>query len=364
MAKKTASKPNQKKVASSRSKVSKSAPSKPGARAAAGKKKVSKNLQSSKKPSHAKEASAKKPTNKVIKKAPAKKAASNTKPTKKTAKKTTKKIAGKTTPTTPAKRGSSNTTTKKPASKAPTKKPTTKKSASSTAAKKPAPTKKSPGKTTINTTSGKTPNVPSHATSGGKPDAGARKGITVVTKKSPRRPRSPPAGSFMMPSSGMTGFGAALGKPLIPSGPAAQGAAELAGDADSKSRRKKTPFTKRELTKFRKVLVAKREELSGEVSQLEKEALGRGGSNQRSKSQAVDDQGSEAADQAIGLDLVAAERRLLTEIIAAIRRVDDGTYGICELTAKAINKERLEELPWTRYSIDAARQLERRSLGS
>ena len=78
----------------------------------------------------------------------------------------------------------------------------------------------------------------------------------------------------------------------------------------------------------------------------------------------MDDQGSEAADQAIGLDLVAAERRLLTEIIAAIRRIDAGTYGLCEVTGRAINKERMEELPWTRYSIDAARQIERRSLGS
>ncbi len=101
----------------------------------------------------------------------------------------------------------------------------------------------------------------------------------------------------------------------------------------------------------------------GEVSDLESQTLGTGG-QEVSKSQAADDQGSEAADQAISLDLVAAERRLLGEIVAAIRRIDEGTFGICELTGRPISKERLEELPWTRYSIDAARELERRQMRS
>ncbi len=42
--------------------------------------------------------------------------------------------------------------------------------------------------------------------------------------------------------------------------------------------------------------------------------------------------------------------------------IDNGTYGICELTGKPIKAERLEELPWARYSIEAARELERRSM--
>ncbi len=166
----------------------------------------------------------------------------------------------------------------------------------------------------------------------------------------------------MMPSGG--GFrtlGATFGKPLIPSGPAATPPESASGAGGDGKKRVRSPFTKRDLNRFRKILEAKRSELLGEVSDLESQTLGTGG-QEVSKSQAADDQGSEAADQAISLDLVAAERRLLGEIVAAIRRIDEGTFGICELTGRPISRERLEELPWTRYSIDAARELERRQM--
>ncbi len=35
---------------------------------------------------------------------------------------------------------------------------------------------------------------------------------------------------------------------------------------------------------------------------------------------------------------------------------------MCEMTGKPIRPERLEELPWARYSIEAARELERRAM--
>lgn len=191
------------------------------------------------------------------------------------------------------------------------------------------------------------------------PEGEARKGITVVAKKQSRRSRPAVAGTYMLPSGGFKTLGATFGKPLIPSGPGAVLPSSLAVSGDGAKR--KSPFNKRELAKFRRILEEKRDELSGAVSDLDVQTQ-RTGSSETSKSQALDDQGSEAADQALSLDLVAAERRLLSEIIAAIRRIDEGTYGICELTGKPIRVERLEELPWTRYSIDAARELERRQL--
>lgn len=52
----------------------------------------------------------------------------------------------------------------------------------------------------------------------------------------------------------------------------------------------------------------------------------------------------------------------MKEIDDALKRVANGTYGLCELTGKPIKAERLQELPWARYSIEAARELERRSM--
>jgi len=166
----------------------------------------------------------------------------------------------------------------------------------------------------------------------------------------------------MMPAAGLRGFKIAFSKPLIPSGPQAAAANTLDTSARDSNRRPKSPFNKRTLDRFRKILISKRDELTGDVSRMESNTLGMG--DGATKAQAVDDQGAEAADQALSLDLVAAERKLLAEIVAAIARIDNKSFGVCELTGLPIAKERLEELPWTRYSIEAARQLERRSLGS
>jgi RNA polymerase-binding transcription factor DksA len=73
------------------------------------------------------------------------------------------------------------------------------------------------------------------------------------------------------------------------------------------------------------------------------------------------EQGSDAYGQSLSLDLAAADRRLIREIDDALARIAAGTYGVCELTGKPIKVERLEELPWARYSIEAARELERRT---
>jgi DnaK suppressor protein len=46
----------------------------------------------------------------------------------------------------------------------------------------------------------------------------------------------------------------------------------------------------------------------------------------------------------------------LAEIDAALKRIEDGTYGTCVVCGKPIGDERLEALPWTRYCIDDARK--------
>ncbi|HSH17046.1 MAG TPA: TraR/DksA C4-type zinc finger protein [Verrucomicrobiae bacterium] len=48
----------------------------------------------------------------------------------------------------------------------------------------------------------------------------------------------------------------------------------------------------------------------------------------------------------------------LFEVDEALRRIENHTYGICELTGKPIPAERLRAIPWTRFTEDAAEQLE------
>ena len=46
----------------------------------------------------------------------------------------------------------------------------------------------------------------------------------------------------------------------------------------------------------------------------------------------------------------------LREIEAALGRIEDGSYGICEICGKPIGAERLSAIPWTRLCIDDARR--------
>lgn len=49
----------------------------------------------------------------------------------------------------------------------------------------------------------------------------------------------------------------------------------------------------------------------------------------------------------------------LRQIEAALEKVDNGTYGICEGTGKPIPEARLDALPWTPYTVEYAEQIEK-----
>ena len=71
------------------------------------------------------------------------------------------------------------------------------------------------------------------------------------------------------------------------------------------------------------------------------------------------DAGTDTFDRDFALSLVSSEQEALTEIDSAIKRIRDGSYGVCEITQKPIAKERLLAVPFTRYSAEAQKDLER-----
>lgn len=78
-----------------------------------------------------------------------------------------------------------------------------------------------------------------------------------------------------------------------------------------------------------------------------------------SYSQHMADAGTETFDRDFALSMVSSEQDALTEIEAAIERVFAGTYGICEMTGKHIREERLLAVPFTRYSVETQKQIEK-----
>jgi RNA polymerase-binding protein DksA len=64
-------------------------------------------------------------------------------------------------------------------------------------------------------------------------------------------------------------------------------------------------------------------------------------------------------DRELDSTLEENEQRMLDAIDAALRRIEDGTYGICASCGQPIGAERLEALPWTTQDIDCKRKEER-----
>ncbi|GAB4386471.1 MAG: hypothetical protein Kow0022_15570 [Phycisphaerales bacterium] len=292
--------------------------------------------------------------------------------TSKTARKTTKAGSGSTRKTNtkataaPARK---KTSSKRASSKAKTgsianTKPTSKsksasKKSSKAAAAKPAPAeKRSAALAKVGTSKPKASEASGNK--GVAAAAGNRKGITIVSDKGTRGTKARSAPKPATPHrSQLLGPDAPKRKPLIPSGPNAQPPSTALSDDAAKPA--KSPFGKRELARFRAMLLEKRAALIGDITQLEAEALSLGKDESSHTPQHMAEQGTDSAGQTLALDLAAADRRLLREIDDAIRRIDEGVYGLCEMTGRPIRVERLRELPWARFSIDAARELERRS---
>lgn len=71
------------------------------------------------------------------------------------------------------------------------------------------------------------------------------------------------------------------------------------------------------------------------------------------------DAGTDSFDRDLALSRISSEQDAVYEIEEALMRIRRGTYGICELTGKPIERKRLEAIPWTRFSAAAEEQLEK-----
>jgi DnaK suppressor protein len=115
--------------------------------------------------------------------------------------------------------------------------------------------------------------------------------------------------------------------------------------------------------RFRTALLEERERVAAAIENLHAETPG----------SLPDDNGEETAydnhlgdtatvtyDRELGYTLEENSEHVLAEIDAALKRIEDGTYGICSNCGKEIPEERLEALPWATLCIDCQRERERR----
>src|SRR4051794_207848 len=76
------------------------------------------------------------------------------------------------------------------------------------------------------------------------------------------------------------------------------------------------------------------------------------------------DAGSDAYDRDFALSLLSQEQDALYEIDQALKRIELGSYGICEMSGKPIPRARLEAIPFARFTVECQSQLEKQNKAS
>ena len=128
---------------------------------------------------------------------------------------------------------------------------------------------------------------------------------------------------------------------------------------------------KLELVEYRTLLVAMQARLRGDVAQLTDEALDRNEASGDSRSPThIAELGTDSYEQDFSLRVVENDQEVLSEIGAALQRIEDGTFGVCQpcldegktLFKATIKKSRLRAIPYARNCIECERKREEFSL--
>jgi DnaK suppressor protein len=123
-------------------------------------------------------------------------------------------------------------------------------------------------------------------------------------------------------------------------------------------------LTKSDLEQFRTILETLRARIRGDVRQLTDEALDQGADSKSPTH--IAELGTGAYEQDFALQFVENDQETLNEISAALKRIDAGTYGLCEMCLESglpaskanIRKTRLRAIPHARNCISCERKRE------
>jgi DnaK suppressor protein len=102
-------------------------------------------------------------------------------------------------------------------------------------------------------------------------------------------------------------------------------------------------MTKTELNKYKEILEARQAELAQVIRNREGITI--------EKSPDALDEVQNAAERELAIRNLDRESNLLRNVRAALRRINDGTFGVCVHCEEDINPKRLNAVPWTPYCI-------------
>ena len=115
------------------------------------------------------------------------------------------------------------------------------------------------------------------------------------------------------------------------------------------------------IQKQKQRLLDLRDELVDSMSGMTRDTIRNApeGSEASGSGQHQGDAGSDAYDRDFALSVLAKEQDALYEIEQALRRIQAGSYGICEMSTKKIPQARLEAIPFARLTVECQAQWEK-----
>jgi len=126
----------------------------------------------------------------------------------------------------------------------------------------------------------------------------------------------------------------------------------------------KNKLSKKELNYFKKLILKKKDELLDGLKRSLEDTL------KKSPREAAGDisgyafhmadLATDTYDREFSLDLASNERQLLYEIDEALKKIQEGRFGICETCKSSITKSRLKAIPYTRLCLKCQEAEEKR----
>jgi len=126
---------------------------------------------------------------------------------------------------------------------------------------------------------------------------------------------------------------------------------------------RRSPFAGAALKKIKETLLAHKERIGGDFMSLRKTHLH---SSQREATGDLSgytlhmaDQATDTFDREFALTVASSEGDVIYLIEQALNKIDDGTYGLCEVCGKPIRLARLKAVPWAMHCIKCKEDEER-----
>ncbi len=122
-------------------------------------------------------------------------------------------------------------------------------------------------------------------------------------------------------------------------------------------------FNKKELSGFKKMILKRKEEVLEEIKHISDDTLKK---TQKDASGDISgytyhmaDVATDTYDREFSLSLASSDRKVLYELDDAIKKIEEGTFGVCEECKSLITKIRLKALPFARLCVKCQKAKEK-----